>query len=394
MLRIWDCLILEGRKVLFRVSLGLLLLHQGTLVKMHSLEQVLGSFKQVLMHTVRITLGRLFSAVSLRKPPGALLREAFARRLQVEHEELMEVSFHRLRRFARSEIAVLQQEAAASLAAPMTTPPSAAANLQSRLLHSYARRRLKLKLKQPASPALRGSADCSDPIAASKWNSPESPPPGEALGGVSVVLNACEAAAVAGAESESGRGGGDAFESPKLPRRERGEAPPAPPTASAVGEARRLSPTQTKRPPRLPRRILSRVQTLLSQHDASPSSLPQSPFASRRGLAGASDKPGGKNAVSICQNEGTSKWRLLRPRRFVGSPPADDPTEVRGKERRSPRGSCSDLAESGGVSPFRCGLNREGDLQKLCRDGERDAPNGRRFQLLANSSFGGGVRGD
>lgn len=45
MLRIWDCLMLEGPKILFRVALGVIFFFESQLAKMQSLEQVMGSLK-------------------------------------------------------------------------------------------------------------------------------------------------------------------------------------------------------------------------------------------------------------------------------------------------------------------------------------------------------------
>ncbi|XP_026190619.1 uncharacterized protein LOC34623527 [Cyclospora cayetanensis] len=86
-LRIWDCLILEGPKILFRVALGVIFFFEGQLAKMQSLEQVMGSLK-----------GKLS--------------------LLVEHNELLHQCFNRLRRFPRRKLQQLQQTVAAGLADP------------------------------------------------------------------------------------------------------------------------------------------------------------------------------------------------------------------------------------------------------------------------------------
>lgn len=53
-LRIWDCLMLEGPKILFRVALGVIFYFESQLAKMHSLEQVMGSLKAKLALLVRL----------------------------------------------------------------------------------------------------------------------------------------------------------------------------------------------------------------------------------------------------------------------------------------------------------------------------------------------------
>ncbi|CDJ59425.1 TBC domain-containing protein, putative [Eimeria maxima] len=86
-LRIWDCLMLEGPKILFRVALGVIFYFESQLAKMHSLEQVMGSLKAKL----------------------ALL---------VEHNELLRLCFHKLRSFPRRKLQKLQQTIAAGLVDP------------------------------------------------------------------------------------------------------------------------------------------------------------------------------------------------------------------------------------------------------------------------------------
>ncbi|CDJ38354.1 TBC domain-containing protein, putative [Eimeria tenella] len=87
-LRIWDCLMLEGPKILFRVALGIIFYFETQLAKMHSLEQVMGSLKAKL----------------------ALL---------VEHNELLRLCFHKLRSFPRRRLQSLQETVAAGLVDPI-----------------------------------------------------------------------------------------------------------------------------------------------------------------------------------------------------------------------------------------------------------------------------------
>lgn len=91
-LRIWDCLMLEGPKILFRVALGVIFFFESQLAKMQVLEQVMGSLK-----------GKL-----------ALL---------VEHDELLHICFHKLRSFPRRRLQWLQQTVAAGLGDPCRSAP-------------------------------------------------------------------------------------------------------------------------------------------------------------------------------------------------------------------------------------------------------------------------------
>ncbi|KAL8271352.1 hypothetical protein Esti_004686 [Eimeria stiedai] len=86
-LRIWDCLMLEGPKILFRVALGVIFSFEAQLAKMHLLEQVMGFLKSNL----------------------ALL---------VEHNELLQSSFKKLRSFPRHKLQQLQHTVAAGLLDP------------------------------------------------------------------------------------------------------------------------------------------------------------------------------------------------------------------------------------------------------------------------------------
>ncbi|KAL8440942.1 hypothetical protein Emag_007590 [Eimeria magna] len=86
-LRIWDCLMLEGPKILFRVALGVIFCFEAQLVKMHLLEQVMGFLKSNL----------------------ALL---------VEHNELLQSCFKKLRSFPRQKLQQLQHTVAAGLLDP------------------------------------------------------------------------------------------------------------------------------------------------------------------------------------------------------------------------------------------------------------------------------------
>ncbi|KAL8427325.1 hypothetical protein Efla_002288 [Eimeria flavescens] len=88
-LRIWDCLMLEGPKILFRVALGVILWFESQLARMHLLEQVMGFLKSNLA-------------------------------LMVEHNELLHSCFNKLRSFPRRKLQQLQRTVAAGLSDPLS----------------------------------------------------------------------------------------------------------------------------------------------------------------------------------------------------------------------------------------------------------------------------------
>ena len=78
MLRIWDCFLYEGRKVLYRFALGILKLYEKKILQMSDTNNILGFLKRLPKHIFNVDdlfyVSNYYVIVQWRDPSQAIFK--------------------------------------------------------------------------------------------------------------------------------------------------------------------------------------------------------------------------------------------------------------------------------------------------------------------------------